>query len=88
MASPVVAGLAGLILSYYPELTPEQVISIIKKSSLKISEKTTYKPGTEDESASLLDLSSTGGLVNAYDAIKLAATIKGERKLEHEKKKK
>jgi subtilisin family serine protease len=88
MASPVVAGLAALILSYYPELTPEQVISIIKNSSLKITNKTTFKPGTEDESVSLLDLSSAGGLVNAYDAIKLAAATKGERKLEQEKKKK
>lgn len=88
MASPVVAGLAGLILSYYPELTPEQVISIIKNSSMKITDKTTYKPGTEDESVSLVDLSSTGGLVNAYDAIKLAASTKGERKLDQDKKKK
>ena len=88
MASPVVAGLAGLILSYYPELTPEQVISIIKNSSMKITDKVTYKPGTEDESVSLVDLSSTGGLVNAYDAIKLAASTKGERKLDQDKKKK
>ena len=88
MASPVVAGLAGLILSYYPELTPEQVISIIKNSSMKITDKATYKPGTEDESVSLVDLSSTGGLVNAYDAIKLAASTKGERKLDQDKKKK
>lgn len=88
MASPVVAGLAALILSYYPELSAEQIISIIKTSSLKVSDKTTLKPGTEDEKVSLYDLSSTGGLVNAYDALKLASTIKGERKMEQEKKKK
>jgi len=88
MASPVVAGLAALILSYYPELSAEQVISIIKLSSLKVSDKLTLKPGTEDEKVSLYDLSSTGGLVNAYDALKLASTFKGVRKIEHEKKKK
>jgi subtilisin family serine protease len=88
MASPVVAGLASLILSYYPELTPEQVIYIIKTSSLKLADKTTIKPGTEDEAVRLDELSSTGGLVNAYDAIKLAGSIKGERKLEQERKKK
>jgi hypothetical protein len=88
MASPVVAGLAALILSYYPELTAEQVISIIKTSSLKVSDKSTLKPGTEDEKVSLYDLSSTGGVVNAYDALNLASTFKGERKLEQEKKKK
>ncbi|MFN5376130.1 MAG: S8 family peptidase [Chitinophagaceae bacterium] len=80
MASPVVAGLAALILSHYPDLTPEQIISIIKSSSLKITDKVTIKPGTEDEEISLLELSSTGGVVNAYDALKLAANTKGERK--------
>ncbi len=88
MASPVVAGLSALMLSYFPELTPQQVISIIKTTSLKITDKVTIKPGTEDEDASLLDLSSTGGIVNAYEAIKLAAATKGERKVELEKKKK
>ena len=82
MASPVVAGLASLILSYFPELTPQQVISIIKSTSLKIDQKITTKPGTEDEEVSLFDLSSTGGIVNAYEALKLAATTKGERIME------
>lgn len=88
MASPVVAGLSALMLSYFPELTPQQVISIIKTSSLKITDKVTLKPGTEDEEVSLLDLSSTGGIINAYEAIKLAASTKGERKIEQDKKKK
>ncbi len=88
MAAPVVAGLSALLLSYFPDLTPQQVINIIKTSSLKITEKVTLKPGTEDEDASLLDLSSTGGLVNAYEAVKLAATTKGERKSDQGKKKK
>lgn len=88
MASPVVAGLSALLLSYFPELTPQQVINIIKTSSLKITDKVTLKPGTEDEYASLLDLSSTGGIINAYEAIKLAASTRGERKIEQEKKKK
>ena len=53
---------------------------------MKIKDKITVKPGSEDEDASLYDLSSTGGIVNAYDAIKLASTTKGERKLEQKKK--
>lgn len=87
MASPVVAGLAALILSHYPDLTPEQVISIIKTSSTKITDKVTIKPGTEDEEVSLLELSATGGIVNAYDALKLAAITKGERKAAIQSKK-
>lgn len=85
MASPVVAGLASLMLSYFPDLTPEQVVDIIKKTTLKISEKATVKPGTEDEAVSLYDLSSSGGIVDAYQALKMAATVKGNRVLQNSK---
>ena len=88
MASPIVAGLGALMLSYYPELSPQQVISIIKTSTLKIADKNISKPGTEDEEVSLMELSSTGGLVSAYDAMKLASNTKGERKMEQAKKSK
>jgi subtilisin family serine protease len=37
MASPVVAGLAALILSYYPDLSAEQVKNIIEQSAMKPS---------------------------------------------------
>jgi subtilisin family serine protease len=80
MASPVVAGLAALILSYYPDLTAEQVKLIIEQSALKPSTSSFTKPGTEDEKTNLDQLSKTGGIVNALDALKLASTIKGERK--------
>jgi hypothetical protein len=36
------------------------------------------KPGTEEE-VKLEELSKTGGIVNAYEAVKLAGTLKGER---------
>ncbi|MER3499539.1 MAG: peptidase S8 [Chitinophagaceae bacterium] len=74
MASPVVAGIAALIMEYFPNLTPEQVKMIIEKSVVKPDAKA-INPGTGDE-AKLSDLSRTGGLVNAYEAIKLASTIK------------
>ncbi len=80
MASPVVAGLAALILSYYPDLTGTQVKDIIERSAMKPATKSFPKPGTEDENISLDQLSYTGGIVNALDALKLASTIKGERK--------
>ena len=37
------------------------------------------QPGTE-EMVKLGDLSRSGGIVNAYVALKLASTIKGEKK--------
>lgn len=82
MASPVVAGLAALMLSYYPELTAVQVKNIIEKSATRLEGKTVKLPGTENELLSLTELSYTGGIVNAYEAMKLAAATKGERKAE------
>jgi subtilisin family serine protease len=78
MASPVVAGLAALILQYYPALSAQQVKMVIQKSSQKPAMKV-KEPGTEEE-VNLSDISKYGGIVNAYEAIKLASTLKGERK--------
>jgi subtilisin family serine protease len=78
MASPVTAGIAALILSYYPELSAKQVKSVIEKSVSPVTGFNVIKPGTEEE-VKLSDISKTGGVVNAYEAIKLAGTLKGER---------
>ena len=78
MACPVVAGIAALVLEYNPTLSARQLKYVIEKSAQQPSIKV-IKPGT-DESVDLSDLSKTGGLVNAYEALKLAATLKGERK--------
>jgi subtilisin family serine protease len=79
MASPVVAGLAAFLLEYYPALSARQVKMVIEKSSVKLTDKV-KNPGTGDM-VLLADISKSGGLVNAYEAIKLASTIKGEKKL-------
>jgi subtilisin family serine protease len=79
MASPVVAGLAALILEYYPKLSAKQVKMVIEKSAQKVPMKV-KDPGT-GEDVDLSDISKTGGIVNAYEAIKLASTLKGERTL-------
>ncbi len=77
MASPVVTGIAALILEYYPDLTDKQLKYVIEKSAVPITTKV-RRPGT-DELVNLSDISKSGGEVNAYQAMKLAATIKGER---------
>lgn len=74
MASPVVAGLAAFILQYYPNLSPAQVKMVIEKSS-KNPGKKVNKPGT-DEEVNMSELARTGGIINAYEAIKLASSIK------------
>ncbi len=79
MAAPVVAGVAALLLSYYPDLSARQLKYILEKSAVPITDKVKL-PGTDDK-VNLADISKTGGMVNAYEAIKLAATIKGERNI-------
>lgn len=77
MASPVVAGLAAFVLSYYPNLTAAQVKQVIEQSASKPD--TTAKNPETGESVALSELSATGGLVNAYEAVKLAATFSGKK---------
>lgn len=73
MASPVVAGLAALIFEYYPQFTPQQVKAVIEKSAVPFTDAVT-NPAT-GEKAKLSDLSRTGGLVNAYEAVVLADAL-------------
>ncbi len=82
MACPVTAGIASLILEYYPTLSAKQLKYVIEKTTQQPDEKVKL-PGT-DEKVNLSDISKTGGLVNAYEAIKLASTLKGERKVAKE----
>jgi subtilisin family serine protease len=79
MASPVVAGLAALLMSYYPDLTVQQIKSVIEKSSTQLVDIKVQKPGTNEE-VSMSELSRAAGIVNAYEAVKLAGSISGERK--------
>lgn len=76
MAAPVVAGVAAVIKSYYPDLTAVQIKKIIIKSSNKAYKKTkVVKPGSKDELVKFTALGKNGGIVNLYEAIKLAQKI-------------
>jgi subtilisin family serine protease len=78
MASPVTAGLAALLLSYYPELTAVQVKDIIQKTVTPAKDLKVMKPSKEGEEdvVSFTELSRYGGIINAEAAIKLAETYK------------
>ncbi|MEP7253157.1 MAG: S8 family serine peptidase [Ginsengibacter sp.] len=80
-ACPIVVGVAALLKSYFPTLTAEQVKEILVKS--------VYKPSvmvlppihagfTNKISFSLL--SKSGGIVNAYNAVRLAAEMTRKKK--------
>ena len=77
MASPVVAGTAAFLLSYFPTLTPEQLKYAIEKSAQAPAEKV-KTPGTGEE-VPLSELSITGGVINVYEAAKIASTLRGSK---------
>ncbi|GLR16333.1 S8 family peptidase [Portibacter lacus] len=84
MASPVVAGVAAVLRSYFPELSASQVKEIIMKSSVPQNIKV-RKPGS-DEMVNFSDLSQTGGIVNLEKAVELAQKTKGKKKIKKSKK--
>ena len=80
MASPVVAGLAALILTYYPDLKPADVRDIIIKSVSKVDHKVKYKNEKgENVRTFFSELSVSGGVVNVYNALKLAASYEASK---------
>jgi cell wall-associated protease len=74
MAAPVVTGVAALLRSYFPNLTGAQVKNIITQSAAKPVVAST-QPGTEKK-VSMAELCSSGGIVNALNAVMLAAKYK------------
>ncbi len=75
MASPVVAGVAGLIRSYFPTLTATQVKYVIENSVDSGDTIWVNKPGAKNQKVTMRDLCTSGGWVNAYNAVRLAATL-------------
>lgn len=84
MASPVVAGVAALLRSYFPTLKAEQVKEIIMKSATKYDIQV-VRPG-DKELVPFETLSVSGGMINAYEAVKMAQQTKGKKKLKKSKK--
>jgi len=74
MAAPTVAGVAALLLAYYPELKASEVKEILKASVYDEASLEVMQPGTEDL-VPFSNLSKTGGVVNAYKAIQLAESM-------------
>jgi subtilisin family serine protease len=77
MAAPSTAGVAALIRSYYPKLTASQVKHILMNSGTLINLEV-IKPGSQSrenptgEMVPFSDLSVSGRVVNAYNALLMA----------------
>jgi subtilisin family serine protease len=74
MAAPNVAGVAALIRSYYPTLTAKQVKHILMDSGTAITTNVTVG-GDENNSRPFSELSQSGRMVNAYNAMVMAEKL-------------
>jgi subtilisin family serine protease len=70
MASPNTAGVAALVRSYYPTLTAKQVKQIIMESGTSLGN--TVVVGEDKHKAAFKEVSKTGKIVNAYNALLMA----------------
>lgn len=73
MAAPVVAGVAALVWSYYPELTMAELRKVLLESAVRLDIKV-KRPGGE-VTVGFADLSITGAVVNVYEALKAAEKV-------------
>ncbi|HUQ81883.1 MAG TPA: S8 family peptidase [Gemmatimonadaceae bacterium] len=73
MAAPVVSGVAAMLMSYFPTLSAADVKRILIDSSTRYADQKVVRPGAQNgEQVPFGSLSITGGVVNAYAAVKLA----------------
>ncbi|MEM6316269.1 MAG: S8 family peptidase [Bacteroidota bacterium] len=79
MASPVVAGVAAVLRSYFPELSATQVKEVLMESTVPLKMQV-IQPGSDGTKVPFSSLSVSGGVVNAYDAVRKAGQVKGKRK--------
>lgn len=81
-AGPVVSGVAALVWSYYPELTAVELRNILLNSCTNLNKKKVLIPGGKADASKVpfSNLSSTGGIVNAYQALLMAEKIVSEKK--------
>ena len=75
-SAPIVAGIAALVLEYYPNLSAKQLKEAILGSATPLTGLIVNKPGT-NQKVDFTTLSKTGGIVNAYRALVIASQMKG-----------
>ena len=76
-ASPVVAGVAALVMAYFPDLTAEEVRQVLLDSAVRYADDEVAQPG-DSAPVAFGRLSATGGVVNAAEAVRLAAERSAE----------
>ena len=75
ISAPIVTGVSALLLSYFPELSPIELINILLEGSYKaIKPKRVIIPNSIDskKKAEFITLSKSGGIVNTYNSFMIA----------------
>jgi subtilisin family serine protease len=71
-AAPVVSGIAALLMAYYPQLSVADVRRVILESATRYADQLVARPGPPGGQVRFGELSVTGGIVNAYEAVRMA----------------
>ena len=69
MAAPSVTGVASLVLSYFPKISANRLKEIILESGLEVN----FHVNHDEKNILFEDLSRSGKIVNAYNALLLAS---------------
>jgi cell wall-associated protease len=80
MAAAVVTGIAAMISAYYPQLSARQLKRILVQSVIRPTHPM-VRSSVPGKKVDFTELSVSGGIVNAYNALLLASHTKGERNL-------
>ncbi|HEY4217102.1 MAG TPA: S8 family serine peptidase [Gemmatimonadaceae bacterium] len=85
MAAPVVTGVAALLMDYFPNLTADDIRDILVKSTASYPSQTVVQPSLDDDPkhpaphVAFSTLSVSGGIVNAYNAVKMAEQVSNSK---------
>jgi subtilisin family serine protease len=72
VAAPVVSGVAALLMSQFPTLTAADVKRILMATVTRYEDQRVARPGARSASVPFASLSISGGIINAYEAVKMA----------------
>jgi cell wall-associated protease len=78
-ASPITAGIAALVLEYYPNLSAKQLKQVILESATPLTGTMVLKPGRKGERLILQPCQKQGAWLMPYRALLAASKLKGER---------
>ena len=88
MAAPIVSHIAAMIRSYFPNLSAIQVKEILLRSAWQpVDPSTTYNVPQHEQSNTLKEISKTGGIINAANAVEMAKNYNAAKPAKTQKRK-